>query len=387
MAKHSWTLTAKNFVRYSNLRLILLSLAASIYGCVLVFSANYNSSSGMRGTLMHIVATSVGLIAALFISQIDYEDICRLWPIWAGISLLLVILTLTPLGLGVSGADDRAWLGVKIGSFRITFQPAELMKIAFIVTFSVHLTRVQAHIRRFRTVLLLGLHALVPIALVFLQGDDGTALVFMMIFLAMMFVAGVNLLYYLVGITAVCGVFPLLWTYVLGDDKKARIRCILPPYVDKYLRNEGWQQSEGLKAIGSGKLTGVGYLQGGRADVPVRNNDMIFTVAGEEFGFIGAILLLLLLLLLILELLRCARQAPDDLGTYLCVGMLALVAFQSVINLGMALRLLPVIGITLPFFSAGGSSVATLYLGIGLALSVSFSQRARRQRGLGSVSA
>lgn len=378
MAKRSTISSLGNFFRYSDMRLILLSLAASVYGCMLVFSANTHVGNGMRGTLVHIVATTVGMTAALFISQIDHEDICRRWPIWAGVSLLLVLLTLTPLGLGVNGADDKAWLGVSIGSFRITFQPAELMKITFIITFSVHLSRVQKDLHRFGTVLLLGLHALVPVALVFLQGDDGTALVFVMIFLAMMFVAGVNILYYVIGLAAVSGVFPLLWTFVLADDKKARILCILPPFVDKYLKTKGWQQYEGLKAIGSGRLTGVGFLQGGRTDTPVSNNDMIYTVACEEFGFIGGILVMLLLLGILLELAHCARHARDTLGSFLCVGMLSMIAFQSIINLGMALRVLPVIGITLPFFSAGGSSVATLYLGIGLALSVAFSQKARR---------
>ena len=202
-----------------------------------------------------------------------------------------------------------------------------------------------------------------------------------MIFLSMLFAAGVNLLYYVIGFTGICAAIPILWS-VMSEDKKARILCILPPYVEKYLQTAGWQQYEGLKAIGSGQLTGTGYLNTNNGSLFARNNDLIFTVAGEEFGFIGSIFLLLLLTLLVYELFRCAIQARDPLGTYICVGMLALVGFQSIINLGMNLRLLPVIGITLPFFSAGGSSVATLYLGIGLVLSVSFSQSSRKQKRL-----
>ena len=129
-------------------------------------------------------------------------------------------------------------------------------------------------------------------------------------------------------------------------------------------------------------MAGVGYLNGSNPTLFARNNDLIFTVAAEEFGFIGALLLLGLLGALLYELYRCAKRAQDGLGTYLCVGMMALIGFQSIINLGMNLRLLPVIGITLPFFSAGGSSVLTLYLGIGLALSVSYSERTRK-RGFG----
>ncbi len=381
MAKRSFKSAVASMFYNSNRRLLLLCLLVSTYGCALVYSASFSAGSGLSGALVQIVSSVIGFILAILISQIDYESICALWPIWTGISFLLVILTFTPLGLNVSGTDDTAWLGIAIGSFRLTFQPSELMKIAFIISFSVHLSAVQDKIRQFKTVLLLGVHALIPIALVFAQGDDGTALVFIFIFLSMLFISGINPLYYILGFTGIFAVIPLLWSH-LTDDKKARFLCILPPYIEKYLGTVGWQQYEGLKAIGSGQLTGVGYLQGGNSFVFARNNDLIFTVAAEEFGFIGAVLLLVLLLLFLWELFRCARQASDPLGTYLCVGMLALIGSQSIINLGMNLRLLPVIGITLPFFSAGGSSVATLYLGVGMVLSVSFSQNARRQKGL-----
>ena len=365
------------FIQNSNIRLILICAAITIYGCLLVYSASHGYGYGFSGASTHIFAAAIGFIAALFISQIDYDNICALWPIWAGLSLLLMLLTFTPLGLNAAGTDDTAWLG--IGS--LTFQPSELMKIAFIISFSVHLSAVRDKIRSFKTVLLLGLHAMIPIGLVFLQGDDGTAIVFIMIFLSMLFAAGVNALYYIIGLAGICATVPILWS-MMSEDKKARILCIFPPYVEKYLKTAGWQQFEGLKAIGSGQLTGTGYLNTNNGSLFARNNDLIFTVAGEEFGFVGSFLLIALLTLLLFELYRCAKHARDPLGTYLCVGLLALIGFQSIINLGMNLRLLPVIGITLPFFSAGGSSIITLYLGISLVLSVSFSQSTRKRRGL-----
>ena len=369
--------TLQSFFQNSNMRLILICFAITVYGCLLVYSASHGYGYGFKGASTHIIASIIGFIAALFISQADYDDICALWPVWAGISLLLMILTFTPLGLNAAGTDDTAWLG--LGS--VTFQPSELMKIAFIITFGVHLSRVEGNIHSFKTVLLLGLHALVPIILVFLQGDDGTAIVFIMIFLSMLFVSGINPLYYIVGLTGLCVGVPLLWS-TMSEDKKARILCIIPGYIEEHLQGAGWQQFEALKAIGSGQLTGTGYLNTTNGSLFARNNDLIFTVAGEELGFVGGLLLLALIVLLLYELFRCARQARDSLGTYLCVGMLALIGFQSIINLGMNLRLLPVIGITLPFFSSGGSSVATLYLGIGLVLSVSFSQSTRKKRSL-----
>ena len=380
MGKTSGKTSVLSMLRYANLRLVLLCILVSTYGCLLVYSASYSVGGGLSGAMVQIVCSVLGIVVAILMSMIDYEYLCAYWFVWAGVALLLMLLTYTPLGLNVAGTDDTAWLALKIGSFQLTFQPSELMKIAFIVTFSVHLTRVQDSIHRFKTLFFLCLHAMVPIGLIFLQGDDGTALVFIMIFLSMLFVSGVRLIYYILGFAGIFAVVPILWNYVLSDDKKARFLCILPPYIEKYLSTVGWQQYEGIKAIGSGQLTGVGYLNGGKGFWFARNNDLIFTVAGEEFGFIGGLLLLILLGLLWYELLRCAMNSQDILGTYLCVGMMALVGFQSIINLGMNLRLLPVIGITLPFFSAGGSSVTTLYLGIGLTLSVSFSQRKPKQR-------
>ena len=222
------------------------------------------------------------------------------------------------------------------------------------------------------------MHAGIHILLIFFQGDDGTALVFIAIFLCMLLVSGVNLLYYVFGLAGICTVIPILWTYFMDEDKKARFLCIFPKYVEKYLDTYGWQQFEALKSIGTGQLTGVGYLNGTNPSLFARNNDLIFIVAAEEFGFLGGLLLFVLLCLLVFELYLCARNAKDPLGTYLCIGMMAYIGFQSLINLGMNLRLLPVIGITLPFFSDGGSSVATLYLGMALVLSVSYSSRTRK---------
>lgn len=364
----------RSFFRYTNLRLIFLCILLSVYGCMLVYSAAYGVGEGWDGARMQVFASIGGLVVAIIISRIDYEGICSLWPVWSGIALLLMLLTFTPLGLNATGTDDTAWLG--LGPF--TFQPSELLKIAFIISFSMHLVRVQDRIREFKTVLLLAIHGGIHILLVFMQGDDGTALVFICIFLSLLLVSGINLLYYVVGMVGVCAAVPILWS-MMSEDKKARFLCILPPYVEKYIESgEGWQQFEALKSIGSGQLTGTGYLQGTNPTLFARNNDLIFIVAAEEFGFIGGLLLLILLGVLLYELYRCAKHSKNSLGVYLCVGMLALIGFQSLINLGMNLRLLPVIGITLPFFSDGGSSVATLYLGIGLVLSVSYSERTRK---------
>lgn len=357
-------------LRGTNLRLLILCLLCSAYGCMLVFSANYSAGSGMRGTITQIGATVIGLLLAFFISRFDYEDICRAWPFIGGFAVLLVLLTFTPLGLNVSGTDDTAWLQIGFGKAALTIQPSELLKVAFIITFSLHLSAVRENISHIRNVLLLCLHACVPIGLIFLQGDDGTALVFVFMFAAMMFAAGLKWQYFAAAFAAIAAAVPLLWFNYLTDDKKGRFLAILHP--EEYIKTYGWQQYQGIVQMGSGKLFGVGYLNGSNPHLFARNNDLVFTVAAEEFGYIGSLVLLLLLALLIMELWRCAKMARDTLGSLICVGTMAMIGFQSIINIGMNVRLLPIIGITLPFFSQGGTSILTLYLAIGLVLSVCY---------------
>ena len=361
------------FFRNSNILLLVSCLMTSVYGCLLVYSSIMNGDGSFRSCIVQMVCSAVGFLFALFISRVDYNDICRLWFVWVGFAGLLVLLTFTPLGINVSGTDDTAWLGFPFSNPKITFQPSELLKIAFIISFAIHLDKAKdSGINRFANVLLLCAHGGLATGLIFLQGDDGTALVFILIFLSMMFVAGLHWGYFLAAFGAVAAVVPIFWKH-MDAQKMDRIKAIF--YVDQYLQTEGWQQSAGLSAIGSGRLYGVGYMQGGNQGLFARSNDFIFSVAGEEFGFIGAVFVLLCLMLIVIAITRTALQTNDPKGKLICVGMAALVGFQSLINIGMVLRLLPVIGITLPFFSAGGSSVATLYLGIGLCLSVHYTNK------------
>jgi rod shape determining protein RodA len=358
-----------SYIHNSDWLLIVSCVAATMYGLALVYSVIYTSGAGLRDFIIQLSAFVIGLLAALAISKIDYDIICRLWPVFSGISLLLVLLTFTPLGLKV--ADDQAWLSIPVIG---TFQPAELLKITFIISFATHLSRVQDRINELRQVLLLCLHGAIPVLLVFKQGDDGTALVFVFIFISMLFIAGLRPIYFIVGMTLISAAVPIVWQR-LDSDKQKRFLSLI--FVDKYVSDIGWQQNNALIATGSGKLWGVGYLEGGDLPLYARNNDFIFTVAGEEFGFIGSLALLAVLILVLFALFKEVMTARDLQGKLLCGGIMAMIGFQSIINLGMNLRLLPVIGITLPFFSKGGSSLATLYLGIGVALSVYYSSKTR----------
>lgn len=369
------------FVRTSNKLLILFCALCSTYGILLVFSATYTGNGVTSGFVNQLAASAAGLLAALVISQVDYDTICRLWPVFLVPTLILMLLTFTPLGYNVQGTDDTAWLGFPPGADApfITFQPSELLKIVFILTFSKHLAAVHREINRLPVFLGLCVHGMIPAALVFLQGDDGTALVFLCAFAVMMFSAGLHWGYFAVAVAAVVPAALLIWPH-LDAQKTGRILALIHP--EQYYETYGWQQQHGLISIGSGGLWGVGYLNGGQVSLYARNNDFIFSLAGEEFGLMGTLLLLALLFGLVATLIVAAVRARDSLGRFLCVGMAGVIGFQSLINIGMNLRLLPVIGITLPLFSAGGSSVLTLYLGLGLAMSVSVHSRRSGRAGI-----
>ena len=216
------------------------------------------------------------------------------------------------------------------------------------------------------------LHAMIPIGLIHLQGDDGAALVFAFMFLIMSFAAGVQLRYFAALFVTILCALPLVWTKMMNDDQKNRL-MVLFSADDSALQTFGWQQYQGKVSIASGGITGKGLFNGPRvADevVPYQENDFIFTVAGEELGFIGCTAILLLFFLILVKVLLTSSAARNTLGKSICMGFFALVGSQVLINLGMVMGLLPVIGVTLPFFSSGGTSAACLYLGIGLVQSV-----------------
>lgn len=339
--------------------------AAAAYGLLLIYSASLSGAGG--NPTMQALCLILGILAACSVSLINYRSIAARWYLLALPSFVLMVLTFTPLGYEVPGTDDRNWLLLPLGSQTFLLQPSELLKIVFIVTFSHHIATLGDRIRKPLPLLGICAHGVLPILLIFLQGDDGNAFICIVLFAALLIVGGLPLQYIIGGGVSLSAMIPLVWQQ-MSPDKKARFLCLFQ--VDAYRNTTGWQQELSVTAIGAGGLCGVGYLQGGDDNLYARQNDFIFTVAGEEFGFIGAVAALVLLSVILLLLYRTARKSADLTGKLLCIGLLILIASQAIVNIGMTLRVMPVLGITLPFFSAGGSSLLTLFLGIGIAMSV-----------------
>lgn len=365
---------AKVFIKETNKTLLCMCLILSVFGILLIYSATLYQTDGSsipRSVITTIIATVAGIIGGMIISMFEHDFIIKFWPL-IGLVCLGLMLSLFVFGCSPSGRDDAiSWL--KFGSFY--FQPSELLKVGFTITFSVHLDNVKDELDKFKNIVYLGLHAMIAIGLVILTGDLGSALVFMIMTIGLLFLAGVQLRYFAMGAGAVALLAPIIWMEFLSDFQKQRFLAVYAPdqLTESTYNAVIYQQQQGLSAIGAGRLTGQGLFNGTYTQahlVPENQNDMIFSVVGEELGFIGCIALLLFILLIVLKIISIGKNAVNNVGKLICYSVAIMIAAQTVINIGMCLKVLPVIGITLPFLSSGGSSSLCIYFTIGLVLSV-----------------
>ncbi len=354
-----------DYIRECDKVLFILCIFTTCFGCMSVLSATRYTGSYSQ-FITQFGAMLLGIVIAVIISLFDFTTFLKYWTIAALIGLVPVILTFF-IGYAPPGTDDKAWL--YIGG--VSFQPAELLKVMFTVTFAAHLGAVKDNINKPLNLLLLCVHGFFPAVLIHFQGDDGTALVFIVMALGMMYAAGVKLRYFIIAFSVLIVSSPFVYFFVMNDDQRTRILSIFNIEAD--IAGAGYQQYRGRVALAGGGWFGQGYLKGDltqTAGVPEGHNDFIFTLIGEEWGFIGCIIVLLLLGAICLRCLRVAKMCRKQTGKYICVGVFAMLLTHIIINIGMCTSVLPVIGITLPFFSAGGTSLLCLYMFVGLMLSV-----------------
>lgn len=321
-----------------------------------------------RTVLVQAAAAVLGFLALGLLSCLDYRRLSSLWAFYTPAAVSLVLLTFL-FGYSRAGSDDRAWLPVFGTGF--TFQPTEFLKPVFLLNFSLHLSRVKKDMNRPLAVALLLLHALAAPLLIHFQGDDGTALVFALVAAVMLIGAGLSERWIALfgGICTIC--LPLGWAFVLHEDQRLRILSLFSQ--GEELAAISYQQVQSLAALRNGGLFGIGLFSPGHTYVPEARNDFILSFIGESAGLLGILFVLSLLVLLCFRLARLAylaKRAKNPQGFLLCLGVLSLIVVQAAMNIGMCFRLLPVIGLNLPFLSAGGSSLLSSFCAMGLAQSV-----------------
>ena len=362
--------TLAEFFQQADLVLLALCCASTVFGIILIFSATRYQHSN-RSVVVQSAALVLGICVYIFFSMVDLELLMRKWKWVVAFNVVFIALLVTPLGVEVYG--NRAWLQLPL--IPVNIGPAEFVKI----TFALLLARQLAWLREekrdltsFRSALTVGGHtALLMGYYVVISGDVGNALTFFLMFLCMSFVAGFALRWFALLIFGGGGALLAAWGLGLIPEYMLERFVILFDHSFDPL-GKGWQQTRSLLAIGSGGLLGQGYLNGTQTqsslstNLPARHTDLIFSVCGEEFGLLGCLLIMALLTAVIVRVLLVARYAHTPFQSYICVGVAAMLIYQTVVNIGMCLFVMPVIGVTLPFFSYGGSSVVTLYIAMGI---------------------
>lgn len=360
--------TLSDFFQQADLVLLSLCCGATLFGMVLIASATHYMNT-YRFVVVQGVAMLIGVVAYVMLSMVDVELLVKHWK------LLLIfnvgfILLLIP--FGTENYGNRAW--IQIPKLPISVQPAEIVKITFILLLAKQFEVIQEQRREmksFASVFMPTAHLLFMVALIYAASSDmGSALVYVFVFAAMALAADVAVRWFVLGLgCAAGGVAGLYFLGKLPGYMVDRFHVIFDHSFDPL--GAGWQQTRSLLALGSGRLFGQGLFHGtqtqaGIGSLPARQTDYIFAVAGEELGFVGCLCIILILTAIIFRCLWVARQGQSPYTRYICVGMAGMLMFQTIENIGMCLFVLPVIGLTLPFFSYGGSSIVTLFAAMGI---------------------
>ncbi len=360
----------KDFLQQADLVLLGLCCVCTLFGIAMIYSAT-RWIGNERYIVVQSAALLIGIVVYYAVSLVDVETLTRRWKWIVALNILLFLLLKTPFGVS-DNTGNTAWL--KFPHVPVSIGPAEIVKITFVLLLAKQLSWLKEEVhdlRSFRAAVFTGGHALGLAGFYFLiSGDMGNALMFVLIFVMMAFVAGFALRW-----------FAVLFGGLLAGAIAAWLTGLVPVYIEERFRvlfdhaykpqSIGWQQNRSLLSLGGGGLTGQGYLhgtqtQGVRGSLPARHTDLIFSVIGEELGLLGALAVIILLTAIVIRVLLAAKHAAYPFHSYICIGMAAMLVFQTVINIGMCLFIMPVIGLTLPFFSYGGSSVVTLFAAMGV---------------------
>ena len=340
----------------------IIAVVLSVFGVLMVQSASRNSNG--QYVIKQAFAVFLGICFMFILSYLNYELFLNVKVSVALFSFSVILLVLT-LFIGV-GEGNRSWINLE--GLSLNIQPSEFVKVLFILTFAKHLDTVKSSINKIQNVILLMVHAGIITGLVILQGDLGSALVFVFIAVVMCFTQGLSIWYLIGGSLGVVCASPYLWQF-LKPYQQQRILVGFNPELDPL--GYGYQQILSKNAIINSSVFGTGYMNSTVSPtIPYNHTDMIFAVIAEELGIVGVFVLMVLFSVLIIRITKTAFNARKDIGSAICAGVVALLVAQISENIGMTLGLLPIVGITLPFISYGGSSVLSTFLAIGIVMSV-----------------
>ena len=341
---------------------LICALVLSTVSCLMLFGGRNYLRNGTRLFIMQVGATVIGIIAMIIISTIDYEVVLK--KFWIPCAVFSVGILAFTLKFGVAVGTNRSWLDLGF----MTVQPSEFVKTTFIVTFAKHLDLVKKDINKIWHLAGLGLHAGVVLFLLLKSGDLGVTLVFCGAAAIMLFCAGLSAFYFLGVFGALFIAIPYVWPH-LELYQQERIIYGFNPEGDPL--DTGMQPLQGKSCVANGGFFGRGFSGAENyKTLYSAESDFSFSTVCEMFGMLGGMIVIILLAVLVVRIFMIARSARKDAGSFICVGVAAFIIIQSIENIGMCLAMLPVVGITLPFISGGGSSTLAMYLLMGMVQSV-----------------
>ena len=355
-----------SFLKKIDWLLFTAVILLTLFGLAAIYSVALGQGQGQFMNFQkQLIWFAAGLALMLFFANIDYHS-WRRWC-WLGyiIGLVLLVLVLTPLGSTIRGT--RGWFS--FGFF--SFQPVELMKLFLILCLADVYSRHARTIHKIWQLIFVGLIMLIPLGLVMIQPDFGSAMVLFFIWLLSFFLVTKNKWHIIMVLGLMALVFLTSWFLVFEDYQRDRIKTFINPALDP--QGRGYNVRQSIIAVGAGRLMGRGLGFGSQSQlkfIPESQTDFIFSVMAEELGFVGVVLVLGLFILLLYRIYRIARRAPDDFGLFLSLLVLILIFVQVFINIGMGVGLLPVTGISLPFISYGGSFLIVVMSAAGMMINI-----------------
>ncbi|MDR2530695.1 MAG: FtsW/RodA/SpoVE family cell cycle protein [Oscillospiraceae bacterium] len=368
-------ITIRNYFKTADSLLLVLCAGATAFGIVMIYSATRTYANPDQYIRIQTIAALIGFVGYFLLSIVDVDIITDRWFLLLAFNLLFTSTTLV-WGEG-SATGGNGWL--RFGDGSIGIQPTEIVKITYILLLAKHMAYLrEGSGREINSALSVGaltLHFAMIFGLVIIAADDlGSAMVFAVIFIVMLFAAGLRLLWFALGAAVLGAASPFIWQYALRDYHRNRIIAVFNPRaVDETGRGITWQVTQSKIALGSGQLTGQGYLQGVQSqssNIPIKHSDFIFAIIGEELGLLGCLAVIVLLLLIIARCVYVGVRSRDRMKMLYCVGVAGMLTFQMFENIGMCIGIMPVIGITLPFFSYGGSSILSSIAACGIVSSI-----------------
>lgn len=356
----------QDFFRRGDLILLLLCVVANAFGC-LVIASTTNTMGSARYVIIQIMAALIGIFCYALISTVDTEFFSEHRTALVVFNTFLLLM-LIPFGTD-NGTGNKSWLDIPL--FPVNIQPAEICKITYILIMASVMASHQNRISGVKSVFHMVFHLIFLVGLnMVLSGDLGVSMIFAGIFVGMALAGGVSWFWFLLAAGGIVAVAPFAWNYVLDDYQKLRIEILYNPNIDPQGIGPRYHSKMSLRSLTGGGLTGQGLFNGNRTQTPdalyAQHTDYIFSAIGEELGYVGCVLVLVLLLLIVARCIYVGTRSSDYLRRVVCFGAASALIFQIISNVGMCIGVTPVIGLTLPFISYGGSSLVSLYAMLGL---------------------